>query len=195
MGACNCGGNCNDCKKIKAKTIAENFCDPHFTGNIKYDGTELVCTNNTDINVTQGRSLNDILLGFATQLCQQSAPVYQTNSTVVLNTVNAAATDVLLIITVEEAGIYRIDFGVNVNPLATAKWNSFITLNVASPDYSISGNNSFGENKAASACQSNGSNCIIGVSLAVGNTVTLNLTATTANVDVISSMLAITKQR
>lgn len=195
MGACNCGGKCNDCKKIAARTLAENFCDPHFTGNIKYDGTVSECEANADISLTEGRSLNAILLGFKAQLCTMATPVYQETSTNTPNAVVAGTPEALLTLTVEVAGVYTIDFGVNLSVLDTAKWNAYITLSVPSINYGVSGNNSWGENVSGSTVQQNGSNSIVGLTLAVGTIVSLFLDPTVANVTASSSMLAITKIR
>lgn len=70
MGNCGCGGKCGDCKKIKAKELKKGFCDPHYTGDLKYDGTEFTCETDQEITLETDENLNSIILAHATALCE-----------------------------------------------------------------------------------------------------------------------------
>jgi len=73
---CNCGGKCTDCKKIKAKDLPSKFCDPAYSGDVKYDGTVFTCAADTTLSLAQGDLLNDIILNHATALCSMTTSIF-----------------------------------------------------------------------------------------------------------------------
>ena len=159
MGNCGCGGKCGDCKKIKAKELKKGFCDPHYTGDLKYDGTEFTCETDQEITLETDENLNSIILAFAQKLCEHGVSItdleaalesfttevtnisagnntnYAANNDLD-NTVTAGNTFDTAAITVVTAGTYIINFGAIANVFGGAQFEAYIrkTTNTAT-DY------------------------------------------------------------
>lgn len=138
----NCGGKCGDCKKIKAKELKARFCDPGYTGDIKYDGTAFICEADTDLNLAEGDNLNTIILAHAEKLCEHESSITTLEETVENfetgnNTYYAANselddsvtdgntfdTDPIIVLV---AGTYIVNFGAFANVFGGAKFEAYI---------------------------------------------------------------------
>jgi hypothetical protein len=203
MGACKCGGNCNDCKKIKARTIVENYCDPHFTGNIKYDGIEFICENNTALNLSTGNLLNDIILAHATALCENDSllegiaiSITEINDSIIeINealdadvfledyadieeggSIAASTTANFGLLTVVVDGKYLINWNINVTLDGTAEFRGLIRKTSGTPvDYG-SGRGSNGSANTETSQYANGSGSLI-LDLIAGETLVIKVSA------------------
>lgn len=126
---CNCGGKCNDCKKIKSNPLKKNFCDPYFTGNIKYDGTGFeACTEDEEIVLASGDGLNDIIDLVFEKLCtltkrsNDQASVNGDLEDSIAATENYTTSE----LTIPEDGKYLVNFGMNVTLAAGAECRVYV---------------------------------------------------------------------
>lgn len=122
MSNCGCGcsgtGNCNE--KLNSFNPNNNS-----TGNFKYDGTAIACSNNDSLVTPTGTGLNTIIQNILNQLCSLSSPSYLAYSSLNKEVTAAVGVEEQIIGAIEFLGKKNIKIGEAIKIIFSGYYSCF----------------------------------------------------------------------